>query len=117
MTPPKAPKKGRFPRTTFPIYCTDTEWARIRESARTVGKTASAFCVQRALDRHGHPLSLSGEEQRELSVAVEALWQCVDALLQPLPDTDITLRDAVAFLFLALPESARQTRPGEDNRP
>ena len=110
------PKKARFQRTTFPIYCTDTEWARIRESARTVGKTASAFCVQQALERQGYPLALSGEEQRNLSIAVEALWRCADELQQPLPDTDITLRDAVAFLFLALPESARQTRPGEDDR-
>ena len=114
MSPPKVRKKGRFPRTTFPVYCTNAEWRRIQGLARDLGITASAFCVRRALDRHGHALALSEAEQRRLLEAIEVLLHAAREVLEPLPGNEVTLREAVAFLYLALPESDRQPRGGED---
>ena len=84
------------------LTCTDGEWRAIKARAAEAGMTVSQFLVRCALDDEAAaPLVLTAEEQRRLYSRVNRLLlACLD-LTAPLPGTEVTAREAVAFLWLA----------------
>ena len=100
------------------VSCTDREWEAIRSRAEEAGMSLSQFVVGCALagDEAVTPLVLTEDEQRRLYSRVNRLLlACLD-LTAPLPGTDVTLREAVEFLWRAGggPDRASMHGPGGD---
>ena len=84
------------------VSCTDREWEAIRSRAEEAGLSLSQFILRCALvEETVMPLVLTEEEQRRLYSRVNhLLLACLD-LTAALPGTDVTLREAVEFLWRA----------------
>ena len=99
------------------VSCTDREWEAIRSRAREAGMSLSQFIVGCALAEEAvMPLVLTAEEQRRLYSRVNRLLlACLD-LTAPLPGTDVTLREAVEFLWRegGVPPSVGPPEPRSD---
>ncbi len=98
------------------VSCTDSEWRAIKSRVEEAGMSLSQFVVGCALADDGAvtPLVLTEEEQRRLYSRVNRLLlACLD-LTAPLPGTDVTLREAVEFLWRAGggPDRASMREPG-----
>ncbi|MYE60359.1 MAG: hypothetical protein F4X35_12620 [Alphaproteobacteria bacterium] len=84
------------------VTCTDGEWREIKARAAAAGMKISHFVVRCALDEGPPPgLALTEEEQRRLYSRVNLLLLACQDLTAPLPGTDVTLREAVEFLWRA----------------
>ena len=87
------------------MTCTPVEWEAIRERARTAGMSMSRFIVSCGLENPSETpavLALSEEEQFALRDRINLLLLATQDLLhEPLPGTEVTMREAVAFLYLA----------------
>ena len=98
------------------VTCTDEEWREIKARAAEAGMKISHFVVRCALDDGPvMRLTLSEEEQRTLYNRVNLLLlTCLD-LTEALPGTEVTLRDAVEFLWRAggAPRHASMPGPGD----
>ena len=97
------------------VSCTDREWEAIRARADEMGMSLSQFVVGCALsDEAAMALVLTEEEQRRLYSRVNRLLlACLD-LTAALPGTEVTLREAVEFLWRAdgAPDRAGLREPG-----
>ncbi|MDE0416326.1 MAG: hypothetical protein OXI95_05240 [bacterium] len=97
-------------RQQFSVSATPSDWAAISERAREAGMTISSFIVACALqDEDDMRLALSEEEQRDLLNRVNRILLTLDDLMAPLPGTDVTAREAMAFL---VSEAQQRTRRG-----
>ena len=86
-------------RQQFSVSATPSDWAAISERAKEAGMTISRFIVACALeDEDDMRLALSEEEQRDLLNRVNRILLTLDDLMAPLPGTDVTVREALAFL-------------------
>ena len=92
------------------VTCTDREWREIKARAAEAGMKISHFVVGCALadDEGRAPLVLTEEEQRRLYSRVNLLLLACQDLTAPLPGTEVTLREAVEFLWRA----GGRPRPG-----
>ena len=101
------------------IYCTVEKWERIRRRAKAAKKSISRFgieCCRRALGNEpepsaapGHPLVLTGTEQKRLLAEVEVLLAS-GRLPVRAPgggEAEVLLREAVRFRRLAERELAK----------
>ena len=94
----------------YSVSCLPLEWETIRERAAAAGTSVSRFVLGCALDDEAaHRLSLSEEEQRALYNRVNLLLMATQDLLRPLPGSEVTLREAVEFLYRA--ERRTRTEP------
>ncbi len=83
------------------ISCKPSEWEAIKARAKGFNMSTSRFIIRCALDENDdRRLGLSENEQRCLVESVERLAAGVEALLAPLPGSDVTLHEALAFLHL-----------------
>ena len=100
------------------IYCTAEKWERIRRRAKAAKKSMSRFgieCCRHALGNEpepsaapGHPLVLTGTEQKRLLAEVEVLLAS-GRLPVRTPgggEAEVLLREAVRFRRLAERELA-----------
>ena len=92
-------------RRVFPhgINCPAETWDAIRARAKARGMNVSRFLVSCALHDDaldGHPLVLSEEQQRALMKSTDLVNEGIRLLLEPLPHVGVTLREAVAILYL-----------------
>ena len=100
------------------IYCTAEKWEKIRRRAKAAKKSISRFgieCCRRALGNEpepsaapGHPLVLTGTEQKRLLAEVEVLLAS-GRLPVRAPgggEAEVLLREAVRFRRLAERELA-----------
>ena len=94
------------------VSCTPSEWRRIGELARASGKTISRFVIETVLGPE-HRLALGAEEQRDLANRVNRLLLISEDLAGPLPGSDVSLAEAVAFLR----HDAVAARPQGDPEP
>ena len=78
------------------LSCTDAEWEQLEAQAAVARTSVSRFLIDSGLAVDGHRLALSVARQQQIVDDVSAL---TTAVLQPLPDTDVTLRDAITFLY------------------
>ena len=86
----------------YSVSCAPLEWETIRERAAAAGTSVSRFVLGCALDDDAaHRLALSEEEQRALYNRINLLLMATQDLLRPLPGSEVTLREAVEFLFRA----------------
>ena len=84
------------------VTCTDGEWQAIKARAAEAGMKVSHFVVRCALeDETAAPLVLTAEEQRRLYNQVNRLLLACLELTEPLPETEVTPREAVEFLWRA----------------
>ena len=84
------------------VTCTDEEWRQIKERAAEADMKISHFVVRSALDDGPEMrLALSEEEQRALYNRVNLLLLTLLDLMAALPGTEVTLREAVEFLWRA----------------
>lgn len=107
------------------ITCTPSDWRAIQALAAEAGMKTSPFIVGRVLGG-GIRLALTADEQRRLHDRVARLVLVCEDLLRPLPGTEATLGEAVAFLLrdrqaaqeAAADRDGRQSpaRPGEGRR-
>ena len=94
-------------RQQFSVSATPSDWAAISERAKEAGMTISSFIVACALeDEDDMRLALSEEEQRDLLNRVNRILLTLDDLMAPLPGTDVTAREAMAFLVSEVEERA-----------
>ena len=96
------------------VTCRDSEWRAVVARAEEAGMSISQFVVGCALadEEGGAPLVLTEEEQRRLYSRVNRLLlACLD-LTAPLPGTEVTLREAVEFLWRAGGGPDRLREPG-----
>ena len=82
----------------FCVTCPPSEWRAIKEQALAAGMKTSPFIVREILDAENR-MPLSRAEERKLYERVNRLVLILKDLLRPLPGTDATLSEAVAFLF------------------
>ena len=83
------------------ISCKPSEWEAIKARAKAFNMSTSRFIIRCALDENDDQrLGLPENEQRALAESVERLAAGVGALLAPLPGSDVTLHEALAFLHL-----------------
>lgn len=102
-------------RQQFSVSATPSDWAAISMRAKEAGMTISRFIVACALeDEDDMRLALSEEEQRDLLNRVNRILLTLDDLMAPLPGTDVTAREAMAFLVL---ESQQRNRRRGAARP
>ena len=115
--------KSAGPKT---VYCSDLEWEQIRAYAGDAGMTISRYVMacllagteddgtdagmdsvpsgrqdtssQERLCDEGHPLVLSASEQRHLYELAKYIAACNYALLQPIGDMPLGLREMLYFL-------------------
>ena len=80
------------------VTCPPSEWRVIQNEARAAGKSTSRYVVDEILES-ANRMELSAEDLRNLLVRVNRLVLLCDDLLRPLPGTEVTLGEAVAFLF------------------
>ena len=79
------------------LSCTDAEWEQIEAQAAVARyESVSRFLIDCALEVDGHPLALSEDKQQQIVDDVSALTK---AVLQPFPDTGVTLSEAITFLY------------------
>ena len=78
------------------LSCTNSQWEQIDARAAAAGKKVSRFLMDCALEVDGHPLALSEDKQQQIVDDVSALTK---AVLQPFPDTGVTLSEAITFLY------------------
>ena len=78
------------------LSCTDTQWHGIEARAAAAGMSVSRFLIDSGLAVDGHKLRLSAGRQLKLVDDVSALTA---AVLKPLPDTGVNLREAITFLY------------------
>ncbi|MCY3672996.1 MAG: hypothetical protein F4Y03_14800 [Alphaproteobacteria bacterium] len=84
------------------VTCTDGEWREIKARAAEAGMKISHFVVRCALEEEPSPgLALTEDEQRRLYSRVNLLLLACQDLTAALPGTDVTLREAVEFLWRA----------------
>ena len=83
------------------ISCKPSEWKAIKARAKAFNMSTSRFIIRCALVENDDRRSgLSEDGQRVLADGVERLAAGVEALLAPLPESDVTLHEALAFLHL-----------------
>ena len=96
-------------RQQFSVSATPSDWAAISARAKEAGMTISSFIVACALeDEDDMRLALSEEEQRDLLNRVNRILLTLEDLMAPLPGTDVTTREAVAFLVSEAQERGRR---------
>ena len=96
------------------VTCTDEEWREIKERAAGASMKISHFVVHCALDDGpAMRLALSEEEQRRLYSRVNLLLLACQDLAAALPGTEVTLREAVEFLWRAGGAPHRASLPGD----
>jgi len=84
------------------VTCTDGEWREIKARAAEAGMKISHFVVRCTLEEEPSPgLALTEDEQRRLYSRVNLLLLACQDLTAALPGTDVTLREAVEFLWRA----------------
>jgi len=80
------------------ITCTPSDWRAIQALAAEAGMKTSPFILSRVLGG-GTRMALTADEQRRLHDRVARLVLVCEDLLRPLPGTEATLGEAVAFLL------------------
>ena len=80
------------------VTCPPSEWRLIQDEARLAGKKTSRFIFDEILGREDR-IELSAEDQRTLRDRVNRLVLLCGDLVRPLPGTEVTLGEAVAFLY------------------
>ncbi len=96
------------------VTCTDEEWREIKARAAEAGMKISHFVVRCALENGPViRLALSEEEQRRLYSRVNLLLLACQDLTAALPGTEVTLREAVEFLWRAGGAPHRASLPGD----
>ena len=80
------------------ITCRPSDWQAIQDLAQVAGMKTSPFILSRVLGG-ANRMALSAEEQRNLHDRVNRLVLVCEDLLRPLPGSDVTLGEAVAFLY------------------
>ena len=96
------------------VTCTDEEWREIKARAAGAGMKISHFVVRCALeDGPAMRLALSEDEQRRLYSRVNLLLLACQDLTAALPGTEVTLREAVEFLWRAGGAPHRAPLPGD----
>ena len=108
------------------ISCKPSEWKAIKARAKAFNMSTSRFIIRCALVENDDRRSgLSEDGQRVLADGVERLAAGVEALLAPLPESDVTLHEALAFLHLEAQSQQtkrkhpmrRHTGPGQPGLP
>ena len=95
------------------VTCPPSEWRLIQDDARVAGKKTSRFIFDEILGRENRK-ELSAEELRTLRDRVNRVLLVCEDLVRPLPGTEVTLGEAVAFLFRdrqAVAEAAARRNP------
>ena len=80
------------------VTCPPSEWRLIQDDARVAGKKTSRYIFDVILERKNR-MELSAEELRTLRDRVNRLLLLCEDLARALPGTEVTLGEAVAFLF------------------
>ena len=80
------------------VTCTPSDWQVIQDLARTAGMKTSPYILARVLGGENR-MVLSAQQQRNLYERVNRLVLVCEDLLRPLPESDVTLREAVSFLY------------------
>ena len=80
------------------VTCPPSEWRVIQDEARAAGKSTSRYVVSEVLESASR-LELPAEDQRKLRDRVNRLLLLCEDLVRPLPETEVTLTEAVAFLY------------------
>ena len=96
------------------ITCTPSDWQAIQDLAQAAGMKTSPFILSRVLGG-ANRMVLTAEEQRNLHDRVNRLVLVCEDLLHPLPGCDVTLGEAVAFLYRdrqAAQEAVTERRTG-----
>ena len=96
------------------ITCTPSDWQAIHDLAQAAGMKTSPFILSRVLGG-ANRMALTAEEQRNLHDRVNRLVLVCEDLLHPLPGCDVTLGEAVAFLYRdrqAAQEAVKERRTG-----
>ena len=107
---------GSRPRT---VRATPAQWARIRERAEAAGMQVSPFVVACALHdeapeaaaasaptQEGHRLALTAQQQREMHEALVRVDAGVRALTERMPEVEMSLLEALAFVQRCHQETA-----------
>ena len=79
------------------VTCPPSEWRVIQDEARAAGKSTSRYILS-VLESENR-MELSAKEQRNLRDRMNRLLLLCEDLLRPLPETEVTMGEAVAFLF------------------
>ena len=80
------------------LTCPPSDWRAIQDLARAAGMKTSPYILARILGGE-HPMALSVQMQRNLYERVNRLVLLCEDLLRPLPESEVTLREAVSFLY------------------
>ena len=96
------------------ITCTPSDWRAIQALARAAGMHTSAYVLDRILG-DARRVALPPEAQRAQYERVGRLVLLCEDLLRPLPGCEVSLPEAVAFLYrdrrAAEEAAARRGRP------
>ena len=80
------------------VTCRPSDWRAIQDLARAAGMRTSPYILSRVLGGVNR-MALSAEHQRNLYARVNRLVLLCEDLLRPLPESGVTLREAVSFLY------------------
>ncbi len=80
------------------VTCTPSDWRAIQALAQEAGMGTSAYVLDRVLG-DVRRVALAPEAQRAQHERVSRLVLLCEDLLRPLPGTEVTLAEAVAFLY------------------
>ena len=95
------------------LTCPPSDWRAIQDLARAAGMKTSPYILARILGGE-NPMALSAQMQRNLYERVNRLVLLCEDLLRPLPESEVTLHEAVSFLYRdrqAAEEAAMVRRP------
>ena len=80
------------------VTCTPSDWRAIQDLARAAGMKTSPYILARILGGENR-VALSAEMQRNQYERVNRLVLLCEDLLRPLPGSEVTLHEAVSFLY------------------
>ena len=80
------------------VTCPPSDWRAIQDLARAAGMKTSPYILARILGGENR-MALSAQKQRNLYERVNRLVLLCEDLLRPLPEGEVTLREAVSFLY------------------
>ena len=97
------------------VTCPPSQWRAIQALARAEEMRTSAYVLSRVLD-DAPAMALSAAEQRSVLERINRLVLLCEDLTRPLPGSEVTLAEAVAFLYRDA-EQARASRPSRGAPP
>ena len=93
------------------VTCPPSDWRAIQDLARAAGMKTSPYILARILGGE-NPMALSAEMQRNQYERVNRLVLLCEDLLRPLPGSEVTLHEAVSFLY----RDRRAARRGDEGQ-